>query len=80
MLAGDGSHSIDQPIGKTLGQVKLVFGSSKVIPENKVTSKLSIPILSKTNPTKGIKALYIDMLGLERFWVSFAEKQQRVGP
>ena len=35
----NGSHSIDQPEGKTLGQVKLVFGSSKVIPENKVTNK-----------------------------------------
>ena len=38
-MVEDGSHSIGQPGGKTLGQVKLVFGSSKVIPENKVTSK-----------------------------------------
>ena len=31
---------MDQPVGKTLGQVKLVFESSKVIPENKFTSKI----------------------------------------
>ena len=30
---------MDQPVGNTLGQVKLVFGSSKCIPENKITSK-----------------------------------------
>ena len=30
---------MDQPVGNTLGQVKLVFDSSQVIPENKVTSK-----------------------------------------
>ena len=35
----DGSHSIDQPIGKALDQVKLEFGSSEVIPENIITSK-----------------------------------------
>ena len=45
---------IDQPVGKTLGQVKLVFKSSKVIPENKVTSKTEYAILSKTDPSKGI--------------------------
>ena len=38
MLVEDGSHSMDQPVGKTLGQVKLVFRSSQVIPEIKVTS------------------------------------------
>ena len=48
--------------------------------KTKSKARLSILILSKADPTKGIKALYIDMLGLERFWVSFAEKQQRVGP
>ena len=35
----DGSHSIDQPAGKPLGQVKLVFAYSEFIPKNKVTSK-----------------------------------------
>ena len=30
---------MDQPVGNTLGQVKLVFESSIAIPENKVTSK-----------------------------------------
>ena len=30
---------MDQPVGNTLGQVKLVFVSSEFIPENKVTSK-----------------------------------------
>ena len=38
-MAGDGFHSKDQPVGKTLVQVKLVFESSKVIPEDKATSK-----------------------------------------
>ena len=38
-MVENGSHSIDQLGGKTLGQVKLVFQSSKVIPKNKVTSK-----------------------------------------
>ena len=33
------SYSIDQPEGKTLGLVRLVLGSSKVIPENRVTNK-----------------------------------------
>ena len=46
--------TIDQPEGRTLGQVRLVFGSSKVIPENKVTTSLSILILSKTDPMEGV--------------------------
>jgi len=44
ILVEVGSHSIDQPEGKTLGQVKLVFGSSKVIPENRVTNKTEYAI------------------------------------
>ena len=53
-MVEDGSHSIDQPEGKTLDQVKLVFGSSLGIPKNKSQVSLSMLILSKTYPTKGI--------------------------
>jgi hypothetical protein len=38
-LAGDGSHSTDQPIGKVLGQAKSAIISSKDTPENIATSK-----------------------------------------
>jgi hypothetical protein len=38
-LAGDRSHSTDQPGGRVHGQVKLAIITSKVSPENKATSK-----------------------------------------
>jgi hypothetical protein len=38
-LAGDVSHSTDQPEGRVHGQVKLATMSSKVSPKNKATSK-----------------------------------------
>jgi hypothetical protein len=38
-LAGDGSHSTEQPGGRVHGKVKLATISSKVLPENKATSK-----------------------------------------
>jgi hypothetical protein len=39
LLAGDGSHSTDQPVGKVLGQVKPAIISSKDTPENIATNK-----------------------------------------
>jgi hypothetical protein len=39
LLAGDGSHSTDQPGGRVHGQVKLATVSSNVSPKNKATSK-----------------------------------------
>ena len=56
----DGSYSIDQPEGKTLGQVKLVFGSSKVIPENRVTNKTEYT--NTQQDWSDTVALYLDML------------------
>ena len=55
-LAGVVSHSTDQPGGKTHGQVKLATLSSNESPENKIEpqARLSILILSKAYPTKGI--------------------------
>jgi hypothetical protein len=38
-LAGDGSHSTDQPVGKVHDQVKPAIISSKDTPENIATSK-----------------------------------------
>ena len=39
LLAGDGSHSTDQPGGKEQGQVRLAIWSSKPIPETGFNSK-----------------------------------------
>jgi hypothetical protein len=47
LLAGDGSHSTDQPNGTEVGHAGLSVGFSKVIPENSI-ARLSILILSKT--------------------------------
>jgi len=38
-LAGDASHSTDQPGGRVQGQVKLAIISSKVSPETKYSHK-----------------------------------------
>jgi hypothetical protein len=53
MLAGDGSHSTDQPGGTAKGQDALSTWFSTGIPESSF-SKLSILILSKTYPGLGI--------------------------
>ena len=81
MLVEDGSHSIDQPKGKTLGQVKQVFESSKVIPENKVTSKTEYTNTQQDWPIQ--EYIYLFNLTYKAYkgsGFSFAEKQQRVDP
>ena len=78
MLVEKGSHSIDQPEGRTLGQVRLVFGSSKVIPENKIYQK---PEYTNTQQDwSDTVALYLEMLVQKGSGFTFAEKPQRVGP
>ena len=73
---------MDQPVGNTLGQVKLVFESSTVIPENKVTSKSEYtnsqqdkPVLRVCNIPLTRHAKLVRALGF-----LFAEKQQKVDP
>jgi hypothetical protein len=39
VLAGDGSHSTDQPFGRAQGQDRGRVGSSKTLPEKHITSK-----------------------------------------
>jgi hypothetical protein len=81
LLAGNASHSTDQPGGRVHGQGKLATISSKVSPENKATSKAEY-----TNTQQGLpNYLYIlsQLLDMQGFWLVgfvFAEKQQRVGP
>jgi hypothetical protein len=53
-LAGDASHSTDQLEGRVHGQVKLAIMSSKVLPENKVTSKVEYTDTQKAYLTSGI--------------------------
>jgi hypothetical protein len=47
LLAGDGSHSTDQPGGKVQSHVKLAIISSKDTPENKSQARLSILIVAE---------------------------------
>ena len=78
----DGSHTIDQPGGKVLGQVKLVFGSSKVIPENKVTSKTEYTNTQQGLPEEGCLNIPLTRhaKACESCGFTFAEKQLRVYP
>jgi hypothetical protein len=39
MLAGDGSHSIDQPSGRAQGQDRGRVGASKALPKKHIASK-----------------------------------------
>jgi hypothetical protein len=66
-LAGDASHSTDQPGGRVYGQVKLATMSSNVSPENKATSKAEY-----TNTQQGLPDyLYIlsRLLNMQGFWL-----------
>ena len=73
-----GSHSIDQPEGRTLGQVRLVFGSSKDIPEKQSHQK---PEYTNTQQDwSDTVALYLNMLVQKNSGFTLAEKPQRVGP
>ena len=76
-LAGVVSHSTDQPGGKTHSQVKLATLSSNKSPENKIEpqARLSILILSKAYPIKGILRPYSRHARLLAWGVCFAEKQ-----
>ena len=76
-LAGVISHSTDQPGSKVHGQVKLAIWSSNISPENKVEpqARLSILILSKAYPTKGILSPLSRHARLLAWGVWFAEKQ-----
>jgi hypothetical protein len=82
VLAGDESHSTDQPSGRGYGHDVMKAGSSGGLPEvDSYKARLSMLILSKTYPLMVYLAIYLDLCRLFRFWVEFsAEKQQRVGP
>jgi hypothetical protein len=54
MLAGDGSHSADQPSGRAQGQERGRVGSSGLYLKNIKLARLSILILSKAYPDLGI--------------------------
>jgi hypothetical protein len=53
MLAGDGSHSTDQPGGKVQGQVKPAIISSKDAPENNAISKVEYTNTQQALPDYG---------------------------
>ena len=59
-----------------------MFGSSKVIPENKVTSKTEYTNTQQGLPEKGYKLSLLTRhaKAYESSGFSFAEKQQRVDP
>ena len=67
-VAGDGSHSTDQPGGRVQGQVRLANMSSKVSPETKwATSKAEYTNTQQGLPDWGYTlALYLEMKG---FWL-----------
>jgi hypothetical protein len=82
VLAGDGSHSTDQPSGRGYGHGTGRADSLRGFPEvESHNARLSMLILSKTYPFMVYLAMYLDLCRLFRFWVEFsAEKQQRVDP
>jgi hypothetical protein len=82
VLAGDGSHSTDQPSGRGYVHGTGRAVSSGGLPEvESYNARLSMLILSKIYPFMVYLAMYLDLCRLFRFWVEFsAEKQQRVDP
>jgi hypothetical protein len=78
-LAGDASHSTDQPGGKVQRQVKPAIISSKDAPENNTTSKAEY-----TNTQQGLPDYWyvnnrlLSMRGSKALGFLFAKKQQRV--
>jgi hypothetical protein len=82
VLAGDGSHSTDQPLGRGYGHDTGRAVSSGGLPEvDSHNARLSMLILNKSYPFMLYLVMYLDLCRLFRFWVEFsAEKQQRVDP
>ena len=78
MLAGETTHSTDQPEGKAVKPANLC---SKALPENKATSKAEYTNTQQGLPIIGYTLVrYLDMQGFLAGGVCFAEKQLRVSP
>jgi hypothetical protein len=82
VLAGDGSHSTNQPSGRAQGQDRGRVGSSRTLPEKHITSKTEY-----TNTQQGLPGIGYTLArsytheGISKVLGLFsAEKQQRVDP
>ena len=78
VLAGETTHSTDQPEGKAVKPANI---SSTAIPENKATSKAEYTNTQQGLPVSGYTLVrYLDMQYFLAGGVCFAEKQLRLDP
>ena len=80
-LAGEASHSTDQPGAKVHGQVRLAIISSKLVPENSATSKVEYTNTQQDLPVTGYNIVrQLDMQGFLVCGVCFPKIPLSVDP